>query len=248
MTERVMAQQSPKPSRVVEDPAAVLDAMLDRFSWSNVIGAVFLGLVVGLTVAWVVIPTYVAGIVASLQGDNPTAYWYICRAAGIVAYGLIWLSIVWGLLLTTNIGKQLGKVAPIVDLHRHISWLSVVFSLTHMLVLLLDTVVPYTVTLVFVPFTDGAYRPVAAALGQIGCYLLIFVTVSFWVRSWTGQKVWRAIHYISFAAYVMVMVHAIMAGTDKLALYWVYVGSAVVVVFLLMLRIIDAINERRQVA
>jgi predicted ferric reductase len=183
-----MAQRPPKPPRVVEDPAAVLDAMLDRFSWSNILGAVFLGLVVGLVVAWVLIPTYVSGIVASLQGDNPTAYWYICRAAGIVAYGLIWLSIVWGLLLTTNIGKQLGKVAPIVDLHRHISWLSVVFSLTHMLVLLLDTVVPYTLTLVFVPFNADAYRPVAAALGQIGCYLLIFVTVSFWVRSLDWRK------------------------------------------------------------
>ena len=243
-----MSQQPTKPPRVVEDPVLVLDALLDRFSWSNVLGAVFLGLVVGLVVAWLIIPTYVSGIVASFQGENPTAYWYICRAAGIVAYALIWLSIVWGVLLTTNIGKQLGMVAPIVDLHRHISWLAVVFSMTHMLVLLLDTVVPYTFILVFVPFNPDAYRPVAATLGQIGCYLLIFVTVSFWVRSWTGQKVWRAIHYLSFAAYVMVMVHAIMAGSDALALYWVYVGSAVVVVFLVMLRIIDAINERRQVA
>jgi DMSO/TMAO reductase YedYZ heme-binding membrane subunit len=65
------------------------------------------------------------------------------------------------------------------------------------------------------------------------------VTVSFWVRTWTGQKVWRAVHYLSFVVFVLVAVHALLAGTDVDALRYWYAGSAIVVLFLSVLRILN---------
>jgi predicted ferric reductase len=222
-----------------EETAAILDAMLTRYSWQNVIISLVLGLGVGLGVAWFVLPTYLEGMVMSITGDAPKVYWYLSRSAGVVAYLLVWLSVVWGLLLTTTIGKMLGQVAPIVDLHRHLSWLAVTFALVHAIVLLGDQYITYTLTTLFVPYADTAYRPLAVALGQIGWYALLLVTVSFWVRTWTGQKVWRAIHYLSFGVFVLVAVHAIYAGTDSDALYYLYVGTAISVLFLTILRMVN---------
>lgn len=222
-----------------EETAALLDAMLTRYSWRNVMVSLILGLGVGLSLAWFVLPTYLEGMRLSIVSDAPKAYWYLSRSAGVVAYLLVWLSVVWGLLLTTTIGKMLGQVAPIVDLHRHLSWLAVSFALAHALVLLGDRYITYTLVTLFVPYADTAYRPFAVALGQIGWYALILVTISFWVRTWTGQKVWRAIHYLSFVVYILVAVHAILAGTDADSLYYLYVGSAIVVVFLTILRMLN---------
>jgi predicted ferric reductase len=140
---------------------------------------------------------------------------------------------------------MLGQVASIVDIHRHLSWLTVVFVLVHIFVLLGDKYITYTVVTLFIPYADTTYRPFAVALGQIGYYAVVLVTVSFWVRRWIGQKSWRVLHYLSFIAYGLVIAHAYLAGTDSKTLYWGYVASVIVVLFLTMLRIITAVTTPR---
>lgn len=235
----------PPPQPTSEEALAMLDTMLERYSWGSVIRTIAIGIALGLVIAWLVIPVYVMSTVNTLFGDAPKAYWYLSRSSGVIAYVLLWLSVVWGLLLTTAIGKTLGKVAAIVDLHRHISWLTVVFGLVHAIILLGDRYITYTVWTLFVPYADTTYRPDAVALGQIGFYVLTFVTVSFWARRWTGQKVWRGIHYLSFGVYIVIALHAIWAGTDADTLYWVYVGTGISVLFLVVLRLLNWVIERR---
>ncbi len=46
-------------------------------------------------------------------------------------------------------------------------------------------------------------------------YLSTILTGSFYLRKQIGQKVWRALHYFTFVAYILALVHAIMAGTDS---------------------------------
>ena len=233
-----------KEQRSDAETAALMDAMLARYSWRNVLVSLILGVAVGVVFAWFILPTYLPGMVQSAVGNAPKAYWYLSRSAGVIALVLVWLSVVWGLLLTTTLGKMLGQVASIVDIHRHLSWLTVIFVLVHIFVLLGDKYITYTVLTLFIPYADTAYRPFAVALGQIGYYAVVLVTVSFWVRRWTGQKLWRALHYLSFVAYGLVVAHAYLAGTDSPTLYWGYVASVIVVLFLTMLRIITAVTTK----
>jgi predicted ferric reductase len=233
-----------KEQRSDAETAALMDAMLARYSWRNVLVSLILGAAVGATFALFIIPTYLPGMVQSAVGNAPKAYWYLSRSAGVMAVVLVWLSVVWGLLLTTTLGKMISQVASIVDIHRHLSWLTVVFVLVHIFVLLGDKYITYTVVTLFIPYADTTYRPFAVALGQIGYYAVVLVTVSFWVRRWIGQKLWRALHYLSFVAYGLVLTHAYLAGTDSPTLYWGYVVSAIVVLFLTMLRIITAVTTK----
>ena len=229
------------------ETAALMDAMLARYSWRNVLLSLVLGVAVGVAFAYFIIPTYLPGMVQSAVGKAPKAYWYLSRSAGVMAIILVWLSVVWGLLLTTTIGKIIGQVASIVDIHRHISWLTVIFVLVHIFVLLGDKYITYTVLTLFVPYADTTYRPFAVALGQIGYYAVVLVTVSFWVRRWIGQKSWRALHYLSFVAYGLVIAHAYLAGTDSPTLFWGYVASVVVVLFLIMLRIVNVVTSSKSI-
>ncbi len=65
-----------------------------------------------------------------------------------------------------------------------------------------------------VPFL-APYEPLWTGLGTLGLYLSAALTGSFYLRKQLGQKVWRALHYFTFVAYGLVLVHGIMAGSDS---------------------------------
>ena len=66
---------------------------------------------------------------------------------------------------------------------------------------------------VLVPFA-APWRPVAVAAGVIAGWLALMLAVSFRLRRYIGQRVWRRLHYASFAAFVLALVHALTSGTD----------------------------------
>ena len=66
------------------------------------------------------------------------------------------------------------------------------------------------------------------------------VTFSFYVRQHIGQRVWRLVHYASFAVYLLATVHGLQAGTDSRAVPIVamYIVSGATIIFLTMYRIL----------
>ena len=91
-----------------------------------------------------------------------------------------------------------------------------------------------------VPFAARNYRPVWVGLGQIGLYTWVIVTLSFYIRKRLGQKNWRAVHYLSYASFLSLLVHGIFSGTDS-SLPWVqvfYWFSGAALLFLTIYRIL----------
>src|SRR2546422_736321 len=64
-----------------------------------------------------------------------------------------------------------------------------------------------------------SYLPVGVGLGQIGLYLLALVTASFYVRRWIGARAWRALHYLSFAVFMLALIHGVVSGADSGSLW-----------------------------
>jgi predicted ferric reductase len=90
------------------------------------------------------------------------------------------------------------------------------------------------------------YRPTWVGIGQIGCYVWLIVALSFYVRSMIGQKTWRTLHYLSFALYIMGLLHGLFSGTDSTDnwaqwYYWISGGS---LLFLLFHRIVNTAFEK----
>jgi DMSO/TMAO reductase YedYZ heme-binding membrane subunit len=65
------------------------------------------------------------------------------------------------------------------------------------------------------------------------------MTTSFYVRKQIGQKVWRKLHYFTFLAFGLVLVHGLMAGTDTPLpiIRLMYLGTGAGVLFLTYYRL-----------
>ena len=146
---------------------------------------------------------------------NPNLPWYIARSSGIVAWALVTASVIWGLAFSGKLTRhpKLPSPAWMLDLHRFLGGMAVVFTGFHIAGLMMDKFVGYGPAQIAVPFT-GVYRPVATAWGIIGCYLLLSIELTSLVMARLPRKVWHGIHLTSFGVFTLVTVHGLSTGTD----------------------------------
>jgi predicted ferric reductase len=181
---------------------------------ADAIALVLVAALAGAAAAAVVLPALLPGYVASTGGAAPKVYWYLSRASGLVAFVLVWLATVLGLLITNRWARLWPGGPAAFDLHQHTSLLGIGFGLFHALILLGDRYSDYSLTALLVPLATRGYRPLWVGLGQVGLYLLLVVGLSFYVRRAIGRAAWRAIHFASFAAFALALAHGLLSGTD----------------------------------
>ena len=102
--------------------------------------------------------------------------WYVARAGGFLAWGLSAFSILWGLLISSRaLGKRISG-PRLLDLHRFVGGLSVVFVLVHVLALRLHEFedLDFSFKELLVPMASD-WHPGAVAYGIVAFYLLIAV-------------------------------------------------------------------------
>jgi methionine sulfoxide reductase heme-binding subunit len=177
--------------------------------------------------------------------DSVQMMWYITRSAGITAYLVLWLSVAWGLAVSSRILDTLLHRSFTYEYHQFLSLLSIGFIALHIVVLYFDRYLPYTITQVLVPFLSP-YRPVWVGLGVIAFYLTLLVTVTFYMRSRIGMKAFRSIHLLSLVAYLGVAVHGLMSGTDSSlpAMQIMYLGTFLSTIFLLAYWLIAMLQKK----
>ena len=164
--------------------------------------------------------------------------WYVARASGLVAWGLVAASIVWGLALSSRVVQRRGLPAWLLDLHRYLGVLAVVFTAMHLLALWADSYVAFGPSDLFVPLA-ATWRPGAVAWGIAAFYLLLAVQLTSWARKRLPKRLWHTIHLSSLPLFVLATVHGVQAGTDTRSSAVVLFATALssAVVFLLAYRI-----------
>ena len=85
-------------------------------------------------------------------GGRVNMTWEVARAGGIVAWGLATASVVWGLALSTRLAKRRPWPAWLLDMHRFLGALAVVFTVVHVGAVLLDSYTHFSLAAVLVPF------------------------------------------------------------------------------------------------
>jgi len=179
--------------------------------------------------------------------DSQQLWWYITRSAGIIAYLLLWLSMVWGLAVPSRIISPLIDQASTFDFHQFISLLSIGFALLHILVLTLDRYLPYSTLQILIPFLSP-YRPLWVGIGVISFYIIVLVTVTFYLRARIGMGAFRAIHVFSLLSYLGITLHGLYAGTDAplLSMQLLYRGTGLVVIFLTVYWLVFKLQNSRK--
>jgi sulfoxide reductase heme-binding subunit YedZ len=155
---------------------------------------------------------------------NP-ATWYAARSAGIVAYLLLSGSVVLGVTMSSKRSLTWPRFA-VQELHRFVAILAGVFIALHGLSLLLDSVVPFSLFQVIVPFTSS-YRPLTVGLGVTAADLMAAVALTNAYRDRLPYVFWRRAHYATLAVWLGATVHAVTAGTDRHDLWFLaLIGAA----------------------
>jgi predicted ferric reductase len=228
-------------------PTSTTAQLIKIFGIIVLVGFAFIGTIALLWFYQTPTGGSLAQLLQSLFAMNTVqAWWYVTRAAGLTSYFLLWLSMVWGMAISTKIFHPSVDGTYSYDFHEFLSLLGLGFVLLHVIVLMLDQFLPFSIWQVMIPFVDS-YRPFWVGLGIIGFYLSLLVTVTFYMRKVIGSKAFRSIHVLSLAGYLGATLHGLFAGTDSAlpVAKVLYGGTFLVIIFLTVYwLVIGRLNKR----
>jgi len=167
--------------------------------------------------------------------------WYVARASGLVGWALLAAATLWGLALSTKIFGKRPRPNWILDLHRMLGALALVFTGVHVSAILADQYVHFGLVDVLVPFASK-WRAGAVAWGVVGMYLLVAIELTSLLRARIPKTLWRRVHYASFPLFVSATVHGLTAGTDATRRVAMFVALVVGVVFCAMVALRAAMS------
>ncbi len=161
--------------------------------------------------------------------DNPL--WYLSRSTGIAAFLLLTATTAFGVAATQRaLASRAWPRFATQALHRNLALLGVGFLGVHILSTLLDSYVTVGWYALIVPGLSPYRRP-WVALGTAAWDLLVLLTLTSLLRTRLPAALWRAVHWSSYAAWLLALLHFLNTGTDAAHHRWgVWLGAACLVV------------------
>ncbi|MCD9876345.1 ferric reductase-like transmembrane domain-containing protein [Streptomyces guryensis] len=157
--------------------------------------------------------------------------WYASRASGTLSLILLTATLVLGITSGgRSAPRRIGRF-EIGLLHRNLSLLTLVFLAVHVVTAVLDPFVHLGWAVSLVPF-GASYRPLWLGLGTAALDLLLAVLVTSALRLRLGVRRWKAVHWLTYAAWPLALFHGVGTGTDtRLPLQlWLYAACLASVV------------------
>lgn len=139
--------------------------------------------------------------------------WYATRATGIVALILFTVVVTLGTLVANRVGGTFIGRFEVNEVHRSLSMVAVVFLLFHIVTTVLDSFVSTGLVAAVIPMTSS-YKRVPVALGAVSFDLILAVWISSLLKLRVKNQTWRFIHWFSWLAYAISLVHVYLTGTD----------------------------------
>lgn len=159
--------------------------------------------------------------------------WFVMRSSGLVAVGLLTVSVVLGL-----IGPRLRPTARLssISVHRAASVAGTLLIVAHVVLALLDTWIALDWPAALLPGVAGWERW-GVALGALATDLMLVVLVTTATRL-RAPQVWRRSHLLAYPVWALSVGHGLLVGTDGAVMRATAMVSAAVVLFGLSVRIL----------
>ena len=153
--------------------------------------------------------------------------WYTTRGAGAVTLILLSAVVVLGILSALRVQSAGWPRFLTTGLHRNLALMTLVFLVLHIVTAVVD---PYTNlgwAAALIPFSSY-YRTFWLGLGVISFELLLAIVITSLVRGYLGHRTWRAIHWLTYAAWPVGVLHGIGTGTDTWSAWMLAITAACV--------------------
>ena len=155
---------------------------------------------------------------------SDTVLWYATRGAGAVTEILLTCVVVLGILSALRVQGGSWPRFLTTGLHRNLALMTLVFLTLHIITAIVD---PFTSLggAALIPFASY-YRTFWLGLGAISSELLLAIVVTSLVRGWLGLRAWRAIHWLTYAAWPIGLAHGLGTGTDTWSAWMLAITAA----------------------
>ena len=153
---------------------------------------------------------------------RPSGPW--AAAPGAVALVMFTLALTLGVL--TRSGRPLPGLGRfgVADLHRTAALTGTALIAVHVLSLSLDPYAQLHLVDLLVPFL-GESNPFWLGLGTTALDILVVVSVVSLLRHRVGPRVFRAVHWTTYALWPIALLHSLGTGTDAGSL--IFTGLAI---------------------
>lgn len=175
--------------------------------------------------------------------------WYITRAAGLVAAITLVALMLSGVGLITGYTFKFLEPLTAWATHKALGLAFGVSVIIHIVALLFDRYVPFTIAQALVPFLSQYHTVKIAghqlgslyvALGVFALYgiLAIIITSLLWIDK--KPYTWKLFHFLTYLVMIFVFFHALYLGTDLthgiFRILWIIFGVAVAITVIYRLR------------
>ncbi|MFN0146663.1 MAG: hypothetical protein ACKVT1_09140 [Dehalococcoidia bacterium] len=186
------------------------------------------------------------GAVLLRTADLGQVPWFATRAAGLMAFVTLSLSMILGLTMSSKSAPRAVSKLFVFEMHQFLSVISLVLLGVHAGALIFDGFLRFSPLEVLVPFL-APYQRGWVGIGVIGGWLALITALSFWFKARIGHRAWRKLHYATFGAYVLALIHGMTARTDTALapVYVMYIVSMATVAALITVRIGQAWTRTR---
>ena len=142
-----------------------------------------------------------------------TNTWDWIRILGFLSYYFFTISAICGIIRKSAwLTKQKNLFF---QLHTLSGWLGFFALIGHMLILIIDQFVPFTIFEILIPFLTD-YHTFGTSLGIIAFYLFLIALYTSDVLIFNMKfPIWKKMHFIVFPAWLMSLLHAILIGSDS---------------------------------
>lgn len=193
-----------------------------------------------------------------ILGEGDKRAWYFGRASGLAAFLLFTLVVIYGLLSKSQLLIRTLPGATLTAVHEYLSLSALAVGIAHIASFFFDRYMHISIVEALVPFylrrdfssALGLDIGIAIGLGILALYLGLILVLTSLYRHKLPLKLWRGLHYLSFAFYLLIILHGLAAGTDSTNT-WIqamYGGSFAIVMLLVIVRISAAVKLRRMLA
>jgi DMSO/TMAO reductase YedYZ heme-binding membrane subunit len=145
--------------------------------------------------------------------NDPHIWWYLSRAAGIVGWLMLTASVLWGIVLATDLFPKWRRSASLLVMHRWLAGLTFFFITGHLVTLLFDSYAHFRVVDLLVPYSS-TWKPTAIAVGVVAVWTLVAVELTALAMKRLSRKWWRDVHIAGYFVFWAVSIHGALTGTD----------------------------------
>ncbi len=175
----------------------------------------------------------------TLAEVDPRVWWWVARSSGIVAWALMLAAVLWGLALSTRLVSKQGLSRWLLDLHRWLGTLTLLFTGLHLVAVLAAKNLHFGIVRLLVPLSPH-WTPASVA-AQCALYLLLAIQLTSANMKRISRRIWRTVHYSSAVALITGTAHGALVGTDlgNPLFQWAVLAALLGVVWFVIIRVLS---------